>query len=113
DRQGIGPALVAGPRDRRVAAGVGPLHPPGHVRAARHRQDDRRPGDRLGREGNAGDLRRPQETALITWGAPSGPPNPPALRAPAEPWRFASVQSDSTSLRIAFRQLVAEAVAAR
>src|SRR5262249_11717838 len=28
---------------------------------------------------------------LITWGPPSGPPMPPALRAPAEPWRFASV----------------------
>ena len=25
------------------------------------------------------------------WGAPSGPPKPPTLRAPAEPWRSASV----------------------
>ena len=28
------------------------------------------------------------------WGAPSGPPKPPALRAPAEPWRSANVQSE-------------------
>src|SRR5262245_11040024 len=29
---------------------------------------------------------------LVRWGAPSGPPIPPTLRAPAEPWRSASVQ---------------------
>jgi hypothetical protein len=34
---------------------------------------------------------------LICWGPPSGPPKPPALRAPAEPWRFASVQSGPTT----------------
>jgi hypothetical protein len=32
---------------------------------------------------------------MIEMGAPSGPPKPPALRAPAEPWRSASVQSDT------------------
>jgi hypothetical protein len=31
--------------------------------------------------------------------APSGPPKPPALRAPAEPWRSANVQSNTTSKR--------------
>jgi GNAT superfamily N-acetyltransferase len=34
---------------------------------------------------------------LITWGAPTWPPKPPTLRAPAEPWRFASVQSDRST----------------
>jgi hypothetical protein len=34
---------------------------------------------------------------LTTWGAQSGPPKPPALRAPAEPWRSASVQSGPTT----------------
>src|SRR5258705_11679798 len=29
-------------------------------------------------------------------GGPEGPPMPPALRAPAEPWRFASVGSGAT-----------------
>ena len=31
----------------------------------------------------------------LTWGAPRGPPTPPTLRTPAEPWRFASVQSQT------------------
>ena len=35
----------------------------------------------------------PAHGALITWGAPTWPPKPPTLRAPAEPWRSASVES--------------------
>src|SRR5262245_9007166 len=34
----------------------------------------------------------PPPESLARWGASNGPPKPPALRAPAEPWRFASVQ---------------------
>ncbi len=30
-------------------------------------------------------------SSISTWGAQSGPPTPPALRAQAEPWRFANV----------------------
>src|SRR6267142_2647118 len=63
-RKGVGAALLAGSDDGGVTAGLGPLHHPRHVRAARDGQDDRRPGHRLGREGDARDLRRAQAQAL-------------------------------------------------
>src|SRR5262249_29782657 len=35
---------------------------------------------------------------LFTWGAPRWPPTPPTLRAPAKPWRSATVQNIGTPL---------------
>src|SRR6185295_4608917 len=70
-------------------AGPGPLRAPSHRRRLR-----RNDGAGLGRRQRRHDRgRRSGRAGLVTWGAPSGPPTPPALRAPAKPWRSASVQS--------------------
>src|SRR6266699_3309973 len=60
---------VARADHRGLAAGLGSLHHPRHVRAIRNRPDDARPGDQLGRERNAGNLQ--QQAADLTVGAGS------------------------------------------
>jgi hypothetical protein len=63
-RQGHGPAVLARADHRGLAAGLESLHHPRHVRAIRDRPDDARPGDRLGRERDAGNLQ--QQAADLT-----------------------------------------------